>query len=518
MQTAYTTRDHEQDAFDQADQSYFALKAKLRSDDSAEMSESQVERFIEEDGREVLRCLLQGHIDLRNQAELDEPSVTGKDGVERTHRVSSKRTIASIFGEVDSRRAGRGMRGYQTLFVHDAHLNLACGRYSHEVARRLARMAVNMSFEEAQSVLETTAGLSIQKRQAEELVYEAAQDFDAFYQTRTPRVAWEQTGSILVLSFDERGVPMRKDSLRKATKEARKNESKLRHRRTKGIKKNRKRRAMTAAVYTIEPNERTVADIVSKLDGEQTKRPPRPEFKRVWASVKRPYQEVMRDAFEEALLRDPGREKTWVVPIDGDPKLAKRVEKLAQEYEVEVTIVIDVIHVIEYLWKAAYAFFDEGSSEAEKWVSCRLERLLKGRGAGVARGMRQSATKRGLSKKARKPVDTCADYIHKRLDYLDYGHCLAQGLPIASGVIEGACRTLIADRMELTGARWGLDGAEAMLKLRAICKSKDFEEYWRFHEESERMRNHRRLFADDAIPNLVYPREFNHLRTVDRLC
>lgn len=518
MQTAYTKPDDEQTAFDEADELYFALKAKLRHEESAEMTESQLERVIDEEGREVLRCLLQGHIDLRNQADIVQQTVVGSDGVERTHQVASKRTIASIFGEVDSRRSGRGMRGHQTLFVHDAHLNLAEGRYSHEVVRRLCRLSVNMSFEEAQSVLETTGGLSIPKRQAEELVYGAARDFDAFYQTRTPRVGWEQTGSILVMSFDERGVPMRKDSLRKATKKARKNESKLRHRRTKGIKKNRKRRAMTAAVYTIEPNERSVENVVGRLDGEPGEKAPRPEFKRVWASVKRPYQDVMRDAFEEALLRDPGREKTWVVPIDGDPKLAKRVEKLAGEYDVEVNIVIDLIHVIEYLWKASYAFFEEASTEAQDWVSCRLKRLLEGRAAGVARGMRQSATKRGLSTKERKPVDTCADYIQKRLAYMNYDRCLAQGLPIASGVIEGACRTLIADRMELTGARWSLEGAEAMLKLRAVCKSKDFGEYWQFHEESERMRNHRQHFADDAIPNLAYPREFNRLRTIDRLC
>jgi len=114
--------------------------------------------------------------------------------------------------------------------------------------------------------------------------------------------------------------------------------------------------------------------------------------------------------------------------------------------------------------------------------------------------MRRSATKRQLPNKQRKPVDVCADYLLKYKEYLAYDQYLAAGLPIGSGVIEGACRHLVKDRLDLTGARWRLAGAEAILRLRALRSSRDFDDYWTFHESRENDRNHRALYADGAVP------------------
>ena len=97
---------------------------------------------------------------------------------------------------------------------------------------------------------------------------------------------------------------------------------------------------------------------------------------------------------------------------------------------------------------------------------------------------------KGLSEKTREPVDTCANYLLKYRDYLRYDRYLTAGFPIATGVIEGACRYLVKDRMELTGAVWGIDSAEAVLKLRALRASGDFDEYWEYHVKKEHERNH----------------------------
>ncbi len=127
--------------------------------------------------------------------------------------------------------------------------------------------------------------------------------------------------------------------------------------------------------------------------------------------------------------------------------------------------------------------------------------ILEGKSSLVAAGMRRSATKRKLSSEERKSVDTCARYLLNNSAYLKYDEYLKLGLPIATGVIEGACRHLIKDRMDITGARWSLKGAEAVLRLRSLYISGDWHEYWRFHSQQEHRRNHRCLYKD-GIPLL----------------
>ena len=128
----------------------------------------------------------------------------------------------------------------------------------------------------------------------------------------------------------------------------------------------------------------------------------------------------------------------------------------------------------------------------------------------VAAGMRRSATRRELSAAERKPVDDCARYLLNHKAYLRYHEYLEAGLPIATGVVEGACRHLVKDRMDVTGARWSLAGAEAVLRLRALRASGDFEEYWRFHEQQEYQRNHADRYADGQ----GVPLKGRHLRRV----
>jgi hypothetical protein len=123
----------------------------------------------------------------------------------------------------------------------------------------------------------------------------------------------------------------------------------------------------------------------------------------------------------------------------------------------------------------------------------------------VAGGMRRSATRRSLATKARAPIDECADYLLKYAPYLQYDNALAEGLPIASGVVEGACRYLVNDRMNVTGARWRLAGAEAVLRLRALRASGDFDEYWAFHERQEYQRHHATHYADQCVPATIPP-------------
>jgi len=261
-----------------------------------------------------------------------------------------------------------------------------------------------------------------------------------------------------------------------------------------GQKRNRKRMATVAAVYSIEPEERSPEQIM----GHRTEQSPRPRAsnKRVWASVEKEPDEVIRAAFEEALRRDPTQDRHWVILVDGSEHQLELILSLTEPYAAKVTLVLDFIHVLEYLWKAAYCFHLVGSKEAEQWVSeCALE-ILRGNAAAVAAAMCRSATSMQLSANKRKAVNKCAHYLEKYLPILQYDRFLSQGLPIATGVIEGACRHLIKDRMDVTGARWRLKSAEAVLRIRSLRSSGDLEDYWRFHRKQEHHRNHIYRYAE----------------------
>ena len=297
---------------------------------------------------------------------------------------------------------------------------------------------------------------------------------------------------------------MRRQDLRDATrKAAESSRHKLSKRLSKGEKRHRKRMATVAAVYTIAPFVRTpeqVAGAMAPVHAAARAPRPRPEHKRVWASLEQSPEHVLEEAFQEGERRDPAHQKTWVAVVDGNQEQLHLLRTLARRHRVDLTVVLDIIHVVEYLWKAAYVFHAQATPAAEQWVSERLLQVLEGRAGYVAGGIARSATRRRLRRTTRKAADDCVRYLLRHKAYLHYDKYLAAGFPIASGVIEGACRHLVRDRMDVTGARWSLKGAEAVLRLRALRSSGDFDEYWRFHEARELKRNHLAHYAGSRLP------------------
>lgn len=477
----------------------------LRAPQTQHMTHSQLEQLLETDGRELLRCLLQAHLVERAPGTVTQP-VRDLAGETHPHQRTQTRELESVFGTVQVSRTGYGGRGLASLHPLDAELNLPAQRYSHTVRRRAAAVAAAQSFDEVVAALRTQTGARVPKRQVEQLVTRAATDFDAFYQQQRVASAPESrtTGEILVLSSDGKGIPMQKADLRPLTREAAAaRRPRLTHRRSKGEKPHTKRISTVAAVYTIAPCVRTPEEVVTELHPSAAPLPatrPRPEGKRVWASLAHPPEVIIRQAFAEATRRDPRHRKRWCALVDGNRFQLNQMHLAAEDYGVDLTIVLDLIHVTEYLWRAAWALHQEGDAAAEAWVSRRLLEILRGHSSQVAAGMRRSATWRGLSAKARAPLDTCANYLLKYRAYLRYDEYLASGLPIATGVIEGACRYLVKDRMELTGARWRLAGAEAVLRLRSLRASGDFDEYWQFHLAQEYTREHAARYANGEVP------------------
>ena len=156
----------------------------------------------------------------------------------------------------------------------------------------------------------------------------------------------------------------------------------------------------------------------------------------------------------------------------------------------DVLLILDLLHVLEKLWKAAYVFHAEGSEEAADWVHMRALKILYGEVSQVVKGLRQTVTKRRLRGERRKTLVAVARYLYRNRTRMRYDEYLAAGLPIASGAVEGACKNLIKDRMERSGMRWKEDSAEAMLKLRAAYLSGDLAAYWAFHVKEDQRRLH----------------------------
>jgi hypothetical protein len=153
-------------------------------------------------------------------------------------------------------------------------------------------------------------------------------------------------------------------------------------------------------------------------------------------------------------------------------------------------ILIDCIHVLECVWRAAWCFYPDADPATEGWVAAHALKLLAGDVDSVIAALNRQATDIGLTASQRGGVDACIGYLTAKREFLGYDTALARGWPVATGAIEGACRHLVGDRLDIAGARWGLEGAEAVLKLRALHTNGDFPAYWRYHLAQEHQRVH----------------------------
>ncbi|MHB2019423.1 MAG: hypothetical protein ACYCW6_20935 [Candidatus Xenobia bacterium] len=172
----------------------------------------------------------------------------------------------------------------------------------------------------------------------------------------------------------------------------------------------------------------------------------------------------------------------------------RALQRLVLQVMPGMLLILDLLHVLEKLWKAAHVFYAEGTPQAETWVREHALMVLQGRVSQVVKDMRKSATTRRLTGERRKAIDQASSYLYNNRAFMRYHDYLAAGLPIASGAVEAACKNLVKDRFERSGMRWKEDTAEAMLKLCATYLSGDFEDYWDFHVEKEQQRLYARTW------------------------
>jgi hypothetical protein len=193
--------------------------------------------------------------------------------------------------------------------------------------------------------------------------------------------------------------------------------------------------------------------------------------------------------FDRAQQRDPQHQRRWIVLVDGNNHQIDRIRSEAHAHGVHIDLIVDFVHILEYLWKAAEDLHPTQPGRAG-FVARTARDLLEGHAPRVIADLNthhDTLTQTGTTAPGLK---RCIDYLTAKQPYLIYRIALTMGWPIATGVIEGACRYLVKDRMAITGARWSLPGAEAVLLLRAVIMNGDFEAYWRFHLQQEHQRTH----------------------------
>jgi len=350
---------HESNFFENAERQFHQLTNSHQSHHTSGMKLSDIEKLIEKDGRELLRLLLQAHVDSRGIGDIGS-SVDGMDNISRNHKRIGERQIKSIFGTIELERLGYGNRGTDSLFPKDSHLNLPENSHSYELQRRVALEIVKSSFDNAVESISKTTGIPIPKQQIEHIAVRVSNDFDAFYRENSSdeKLKLAQESPLLILTSDGKGIVMHKDDLRTATrKKAELADKKLEKRLSPGEKRNSKRMATVASVYNIERFIRSPEDFKKELASikvvEEIPRP-KPLAKRVWASVEKSSEEVIQEMFDEALRRDPEKKKIWVALVDGAPTQINQIKSEAASRDINVIIVCDIIHVIEYLWKAVW--------------------------------------------------------------------------------------------------------------------------------------------------------------------
>jgi hypothetical protein len=302
-----------------------------------------------------------------------------------------------------------------------------------------------------------------------------------------------------VISADGKGVAMRPEARRRRTKAPEQKVRTFEKRAGTGEKKGCKRMAETGCVFDVAPGQARAPEQVMRPDpgGEP---PARPHAVNRWytCDITAGRDVTIGKVFDEADRRDPGHRRTWIALVDGDIYQLGLIQAQAAARGITLAIVIDFIHVLEYLWKAAWCFHAPRDPAMEHWVTAQGLDILHGRAGDVITRIQALAAAhppRPGGEHA-KIIRKTLHYLDAKQPYLDYPRALAQGWPIATGVIEGACRHLVQDRMGITGARWSLPGAQAMLWLRAIAASGDTGAYWDYHIAREHQRNHLSRYQD----------------------
>ncbi len=419
-------------------------------------------------------------------AATEQPVDRSPDGVERPYNSLRERTVLSIFGPVVFTRPYFYRADVGGAAPVDAQLSLPPTRCSDLVRETVEELGVEDAYHKGLGVLRRLLGLALSTRTLKEQVAEDAPEVAAFEAQQAPPPSAEEA-AILVVQADGKGVPILRPPATSAPV-----------RLGKGQKRGGKKEATLTAVYTLAPAVRTPEAVVASLFAPASTPPAvtperaGPRHKQLRATLAGK-DAALAEAANQVTRRDGPHLAHRVALTDGAPALQERVRQWFPSF----TLVLDLIHATEYLWDAANALWGEAHPARLAWVQARTLLLLQSAVLPVADELERLAQDPRRTKRAAKVLRGVAGYLARNAPFMQYATYLAQGWPIATGVIEGACRHLVKDRCELSGMRWTMDGAEALLQLRCVHENGDWDAFHAFR----RRQRHQRLYA------LPYPED-----------
>ena len=439
--------------------------------------QDQIEKSLFRGLMELGRSLLQDSVDevadeeerVASKTPLDESGIA----LQRVKR--TPRRLVTVFGELRIRGPVYAVRRKQKIqrAPVDERLALPAGEFSYLLEDWAQRMVVKDAFAEAAASLHELLGIDVSVRSLEGMNRRMAADVEAFREQQ-PAPAANDEGELLVVLSDATGVPM--------------------HRRG-----GKMQMAYLGASYTVDRFPRTIAQVLDEvLRKECAKSRPRPQHRRLYGDMTRALPDDPDTEFDgrvgvfswlshEVSTRSGDDSRPVICLMDGEHKLWARKRELLPENVVEV---LDLWHVMDRLWDVAKAVHGEDDAASREFVSQRLRQILAGNVGRVVGGLRQTLTKRRLSKTAAETIASTVTYFSNNRNRMRYHECLREGYPIASGVIEGACRHVVGDRLDRTGTRWTVEGAVSMLATRTTYLSDDWNDYQQFRIKREQTRLH----------------------------
>jgi hypothetical protein len=429
--------------------------------------------------RNLWKCMLQlgrGLIAaflVHRAEEVAPPNVTHNEAAPLPYHDQVERSYHCVFGKIRFARRYYYRPG-QGAFPADADLNLPTNACSDMVREWQERLGAYLPYTEANSILESFLGHAFSNRALQEALEQDAEQVLAFYEQADPHLP-DPNATILVVQADGKGVPLVKQGALHAPV-----------RPGKGAKPGKKE-AVVTSVYTLVPAPRTPESVVTSLFHPEIQTSPLPRSgphnKWLWATLEGKSAALVVTA-EQVRRREGTHLRTRVALTDGAEALQSRVLTQFPDF----TLVLDFIHADEYLWKAANALLGETDEQRAAWVEARTLQMLCGQSAAVITDLNVLAARQETSKTARQVLLSVAGYYERNQAYMHYDRYLAAGWPIASGVIEGACRHLVKDRCELSGMRWTQAGAEALLRLRSVAENGDWESFHAYRRRQRQLR------------------------------
>jgi hypothetical protein len=465
----------------------------------------QLERGALQRVLEIGHAAVDMFLEAQGNGDLGDRVLTAEDTVLYRSATPMTRPLRTIFGEHSFAAYvyAQGSKRRIELRAIDARLNLPEGKGSYLLQEFSQLFCVEKAFGVGARQFEKVFGQRLSVDVLEDINRDMGQQAERFLDA-LPRPPAKEEGALLVTSADGKGVPLVKEDAQQVPAFDEKE------------RPGNRRMATLGCVYTVDRHVRTPEQIVAALFRDQTVSPPenRPgpqgkHYRGYFAEPAEPGEEAVPSAYRTWSWLAQEVTSRWQTgqPIirlmDGQPVLweaadaclADFIEDMRQAGKPLVRVdILDIMHVSTYVWKAAKAFHGHKEHQ-EAFAQDRLLRILRGDVAGVITGMRRMASQRNLTGQALKEVTTACNYFEKNAQRMRYDEYLKAGYPIASGVIEGACRHVIKDRMEQGGMRWTLAGAEAMLNVRSVCASSAWEDFgtWRQAAEASRVHPHRAM-------------------------